>query len=229
MVQTHFAEYYGIDAGQVRVIPNAIDPGRFQERDRLRLRAELRKKHGLAPDDVVGLFVGHNYHLKGLEPLLYAVRELPPGPFKLLVCGGAKFGRYQRLAERLGVTGQVRFLGYCPEVRGCFFASDLLVHPTFYDPCSLVVLEALACGLPVITSRSNGAAELLHAPADGTVLDDPHDSQALARHIEQWCDPARRAAGSKAARQAAAAWTFEDHYQALLQVFREAARRKQAA
>jgi UDP-glucose:(heptosyl)LPS alpha-1,3-glucosyltransferase len=123
----------------------------------------------------------------------------------------------------------VRFLGYCPDTRDCYFAADFLVHPTFYDPCSLVVLEALACGLPVVTSRFNGASELLSPPREGYVIDDPHDHGRLAWCLSQLLDPVRRAACAQAARQAAQGWTFEQHYQQLLQVFGEAAARKKAA
>ncbi len=229
MVQRHFQQYYGIGPDRVRVVPNAIDPGRFNERDRPRLRAEMREQLGIAPDEPLGLFVGHNYRLKGLEPLVRAVGELPAIPFKLLVCGSRRAGAFKRLARRLGVKDRIHFLGYCAEVRKCFFAADFLIHPTFYDPCSLVVLEALACGLPVITSSCNGAAELLHPPHDGFVVDDPHDYHPLARHIEQLCDPQVRTAASHAARKTAAAWTFEDHYRAVLAALHEVRCQKQAA
>jgi UDP-glucose:(heptosyl)LPS alpha-1,3-glucosyltransferase len=149
--------------------------------------------------------------------------------FTLLIGGSPKTGPYERLARRLGVADRVRFLGYRPDVRECYFAADLLVHPTFYDPCALVTLEALACGLPVLTTVYNGAHELLPPPLDQAVIDDPHDAHLLAHRIQQWWDPRLRAAGTRAARQAAAAWTFEDHYRALLAVLEEAAARKRAA
>src|SRR6185312_17202667 len=98
---------------------------------------------------------------------------------------------------------RVHFVGHCPDMRNAYFAADFLVHPTFYDPCSLVVLEALACGLPVITTRYNGAAELLSPPADGLVLDDPHDAPATAAAITRMLGRGYRVAASQAARQAA--------------------------
>ena len=167
---------------------------------------------------------------KGLEPLLHAVRLVPPEAlFRLLVAGGPRTARWERLARRLGVADRVRFIGYCADTRNCYFTADFLVHPTFYDPCSLVVLEALACALPVITTRANGASELLHPLQEGYVLDDPHDHERLAWCMAQLCDPVRRAACAQAARRTGSQWTFEDHYRLLLQVFGEAAARKQAA
>jgi len=173
--------------------------------------------------------VGHNYKLKGLEPLLHAIAAMPEMPFQLLICGSAHYERFARQAERLGIADRVKFLGFVADVRRCFFAADFLVHPTFYDPCSLVVLEALACGLPVITSRYNGAAELLKPPRDGFVIDNPHDDEQLADYMELLRDPARRAACSQAARRTAQQWTFDAHYRKLLAVLEEAAARKRAA
>lgn len=229
MVQQHFEQYYGIGPERIRIIPNAIDPERFIDRDRLKLRAEVRDRHGIEADETVGLFVGHNYRLKGLGPLMHAVAEMTPARFRLLVCGSARTGRWQRLARRLGVEDKVCFAGFQKEMRGHYFAADFLVHPTFYDPGSLVVMEALACGMPVITTRYNGAGELLHPPRDGFVLDDPHDHATLARCLECWCDRSILSAASQAARETAVAWTFEHHYRALLGVLQDAARQRLAA
>jgi UDP-glucose:(heptosyl)LPS alpha-1,3-glucosyltransferase len=234
MVSEHFRDYYNLDSDDVRVIPSAIDPDRFMEHDRPRRRMEWRQQWDISPEETVGLFVAMNYRLKGLEPLLHGVKQLvdkvgASRGFRLLVAGNPKFGRYERLARRLGIADHVRFLGYCAETRNCYFASDFLVHPTFYDPCSLVVLEALACGLPVITSRSNGASELLSPPREGYVIEDPHDHPRLAWCMEQMLDPARRNGCAQASRRTSLQWTFEHHYRQLLQVFTEAAARKRAA
>jgi UDP-glucose:(heptosyl)LPS alpha-1,3-glucosyltransferase len=230
MVQGHFQRYYGIDPQDLRVVRIATDPGRFAEHDRPRRRLEWRHTWDLDPEHVVGLFAGINYRLKGLEPLLYAVRRLPaPSPFRLLVAGDPDPAPFERLARRLGIADRVRFLGYCTDMRNCYFAADFFVHPTFYDPCSHVVLEAMACGLPVITSRHNGATELMNPPREGYVLDDPHDHEELARLMAEMLDPARRSACAQAARRATAQWTFEHHYQEMLAVFAEAAARKRAA
>jgi UDP-glucose:(heptosyl)LPS alpha-1,3-glucosyltransferase len=230
MVREHFRRYLGIAASELRVVRCAIDPVRFAEHDRPRRRVEWRERWGIGPSETVALLAAINYRLKGLEPLLHAVKLLPAGrPFRLLVVGSNKTGPYERLARRLGVADRVCFAGYCADMRNGYFAADFLVHPTFYDPCSLVVLEALACGLPVITSRCNGASELLSPLREGYVIDDPHEHERLAWCLEQLLDAERRSACAHAARQTAAQWTFEHHYRQLLQVFAEAAARKHAA
>lgn len=230
MVRRHFQQHYGIDGSGLRVIRSAIDPGRFVEHDRPRRRLEWRQHWGIAPSETVAIFAAVNYRLKGLEPLLHAVQRLPAeAPFRLLVVGSPRTAGYERLARRLGITRRVCFAGHCPDMRNGYFAADFLVHPTFYDPCSLVVLEALACGLPVVTTRYNGASELMSPPREGYVVDDPHDHGQLAWCMTQLHDAPRRSACAQAARRAAAQWTFEHHYQQLVQVFREAAARKHAA
>ena len=230
MVRDHFARFYAISPAELRVVRSAIDPARFVEQDRLRRRLEWRTRWGLKPNGVAGLFVAMNYRLKGLEPLLHAIRHVPvEAPFRLLIAGNPNTASYERLAQRLGIADRVLFLGPRRDVHHCYFAADFLVHPTFYDPCSLVVLEALACGLPVITSRFNGAAELLTPPREGFVIDNPHEHQQIADCMIQLLDSSRRTACARAARQTAALWTFEHHYRQLLDVFAEAVERKRAA
>jgi UDP-glucose:(heptosyl)LPS alpha-1,3-glucosyltransferase len=178
----------------------------------------------------VGVFVGMNYRLKGLGPLLRAFAQVPRDhKVRLAVVGAERFERYKALARRLGVADRVNFLGFRPDPRDAYFAADFLVHPTFYDPCSLVVLEALACGLPVITTEYNGARELFTEPEEGLVIRDPHDAAALAKAITEIADsrnlPARKVAAAAAGRR----WTFEDHYRRLLAVFEEVVARKRGA
>jgi UDP-glucose:(heptosyl)LPS alpha-1,3-glucosyltransferase len=230
MVAGHFQRYYGISPERLRVVHSAIDPARFSHSDRPKLRQDSRKESGIGGDEVVGLFVAMNYRLKGLEPLLRAVALLPQASsFRLIVVGHPRFQPYARLADRLGIARRVLFLGPRRDVHCCYYASDFLVHSTFYDPCSLVVLEALACGLPVITTRFNGASELLHPPREGFVLDSPHDTAKLAKCMSELLDPKLRNACAEAARQTAAKWTFEHHYHRLMQVLSEAASKKRAA
>ena len=230
MVQRHFQQHYGIRPEDLRVVRIATDLNRFDERDRPRRRLEARREWGLRPEETVALFAGMNYRLKGLEPLLKSIRLVPrEARFRLLVAGGTQTRKFERLAWRLGVSDRVRFIGYCADMRSAYFAADFFVHPTFYDPCSHVIPEAMACGLPVITTRYNGATELMNAPREGFVIDDPHDHEKLASCLKQLLDPGRRLACAQAARKTAVQWTFEHHYRQMLAVFNEAAARKKAA
>jgi UDP-glucose:(heptosyl)LPS alpha-1,3-glucosyltransferase len=230
MVQRHAREYYQLDDSRVKVVHNAIDTERFPTQDRLVIRSKMRDQHDLLPEDNVGLFVGHNYRLKGLLPLFHAVQRLPNDVnFRLLICGSANYSRFERLARRMGIGERVRFLGFHPDVREAFFASDFLIHPSFYDPCALVTMEALACGLPVVTTKLNGGSELLPPALAALTIETPHDHQTMAKNITKLCQSAERASLSRIAREAAKTWTFADHYRALLAIFEEVARAKRPA
>lgn len=230
MVQSHFQRYYNIAPENMRVVRIATNPDRFVESDRPLRRDRMRTSHGIEPDEVVGLFCGMNYKLKGLPCLLAALQHLPAGNrFKLLAIGAENYRGMARLAERLGVRDRVVFAGYCKDMRDGYFAADMFIHPTFYDPCSHVVPEAMSCGLPVITSRFNGASELMNPPREGTVIDNPHNHRALAKAIERFLDSRERQRCGQAGRQTAGRWTFDQHYRQMLDVFAEAARRRHAA
>jgi UDP-glucose:(heptosyl)LPS alpha-1,3-glucosyltransferase len=230
MTRRHFRELLGLSDPEVRVLYCSIDPERFAADDRPARRDRERRAWGVAPDEPVGLFVAMNYRLKGMAPLIRSLVHVPADrPFRIVVVGNANFRRYEALARRLGVRDRLVFLGFRSDPRDAYFGADFLVHPTFYDPCSLVALEALACGLPVVTSRFNGAAEKLSPPHDGLVVDDPHDARELGAAITDILNgdrlPARKAAAAAAGRR----WTFEDHYRQLLELFEEVVARKRGA
>ena len=103
------------------------------------------------------------------------------------------------------------------------------MHPTWYDPCSLVTLEAAACGLPVITTRYNGASELMQNGRDGFVLHDPQDFTTLAAHMEELLDPMLRERMGAAGRTMALQNTFERQTTKFLELYEEVLARKQAA
>lgn len=229
MVRGQLQSAYGIEPARLSRLHGAVLPGRFAVPDRERRREEARRRWGLLASRPAALFAAINYRLKGLEPLLYALAHVRR-PLDLVVVGHENTQSFAHLAGQLGVAERVRFVGYCADMRDAYFGCDLLAHPTFYDPCSTVVLEALACGLPVITTAHNGAAELL-TPAgpngayrEGFVVADPHDHEHLGWCLDELADEATRQGCAAGAVQAAERWTFEDHYQGLTAILVEAAR-----
>jgi UDP-glucose:(heptosyl)LPS alpha-1,3-glucosyltransferase len=226
MVRGHFRTYLGVPESEVRVLYSAIDPDRFTTDDRAAARAQERAAWGVT-NETVGLFVAMNYRLKGLAPLLRSLVHVPRDrEFRLVVIGSDNYKRYLALAKSLGVADRVKFLGFRRDPRNAYFGADFLVHPTFYDPGSLVALEALACGLPVITSRYNGNHELLPEPRADYVVEDPHDARDLGAKLAAMLDPERLPARKAAAAEAGRRWTFDDHYRELLTVFEEVVARK---
>lgn len=227
MTRWHMTKHYGIAPSDAPVLHAAIDPARMEATDRFVIRQTIRTRWGVEPEMPVALFMAMNYRLKGLEPLLHAMQFVPrEQPMRLVIAGHPRSDRYQRLACRLGVADRVHFHGFCPDARAVYFAADFLVHPTFYDPCSLVALEAIACGLPVVTTRFNGASELLDPPHDSRIIHDPHDHRELAEAITDFLDRDRRMAASKVALQSAQRWTFDDHYRKMMAILEGVATRK---
>lgn len=231
MVQRDLEEFHRVPRERIHVVPNAIDPRRLDVPQPGAVRCAFRNRMGLEPTDLVGLFVGHNFALKGLEPLLQALgarwwTDRTRRPIHLLVCGGGDSGRYRRLARRLGLQDLVHFLGFYPDIREGYWSSDFFVQPTYYDPCSLVVLEALACGLPVITTAQNGAAELMAHGRQGSVLSAPGAQSELIAALDQMAHDPTRLAMSDQARRLGRRWTFDLHVARLVEIFQEVAAAK---
>lgn len=177
----------GIQDAAIRVAPPGVDLELFAS----------------APDDgprsrsAGFLFLAHNFRLKGLRAALEAVAAARRHglPARLSVVGRGSRGAWPRLAARLGIADAVSFEGPLSpgDVVRRLRAATALLHPTFLDPCSLACLEAAACGVPVITTRRNGAVERLGPAGAALVVDDPRDVEGLARAMEETADPARRA------------------------------------
>ena len=171
MVKQDVMHWYGIPEDRIAVVYNGVDTERFHPRNRQH-REEIRRRHGIG-DEFVILFVSNNFRMKGLGYLVKALAEIRKEdcrPFKLVVLGRDRQGPYMRLAKKTGISKEVVFVGSTDEPEKYYGAADLLVHPTFYDACSLTVLEAQASGLPVVTTVSNGASGVISHGEDGWVI-----------------------------------------------------------
>ena len=185
MVAQHFRQYHGIEPERISVVYNALDTATALPGPQA--RETFRRRQGIGEGDAAVLFVARNYGLKGLEPLLeaFAVVTRTHRHARLVVCGSNRERRYRRMVQRLRIANRVTFLGAVDDIGECFAGCDAFAFPSFYDPCSLVVLEAMAAGLPVITTRHNGACELLDEGKDGFVIDSPWDVEALSDRIHR--------------------------------------------
>lgn len=193
MVRDHMLHHHHVPPEQIKVIYNGVDLNRFRPCTNPAARDQLRARLGFGTETVF-LFIAHNFQLKGLGPLLRALASLVRArrPVGLVVVGAGELLKYSRLAHRLGCAEAVRFVGSQPDAVPYYHAADVYAQPTFYDPCSLVVLEAMATGLPVITSRNNGVSELMENGREGFVLREPDELAELADAMTTLTDPGLR-------------------------------------
>ncbi len=199
---------YRIDPSRMRVLHPGVDLARFSSPDRDACRRDVRARHGIGPSEVVILFVGMNFEVKGLDAILRAVARAkalrPDAALCLLVVGRGNEGKYRALASSLGIADSVVFAGPHTEgVEAFYFASDLFMMLSAFDTFGMVVLEAMASRLPVIVSANVGAKDLVEEGTNGFVLPDRLDADAAAGKIVLLLDASLRAAMGEAGRRTA--------------------------
>lgn len=200
MVRDDIAARFGVAADKLHVIYNGVDLERFHPGLRQEFRAATRSRLDVPEDAPLFLFLGSGFERKGLARLLQALAAMGNGQARLLVVGrDRRQKRYEALAQRLGVAARTFFLGPQQDVRPYLGAADAAVLPTLYDPLPNAALEALACGLPLITSGSCGAAELIRPGANGYVCD-ALDVGTLAAHMDVLAAPQAARSMAQAAR-----------------------------
>jgi UDP-glucose:(heptosyl)LPS alpha-1,3-glucosyltransferase len=186
----------------VTVIRNAVDTIRLTPEGRLAKRNASRQLFQYADHDFVLLFVGNDWKKKGLDSLLRALGQLSELPLRLLVRGTDDPSLYLSLLEKSGLRDRIRFEKSRPEVLPFYAAADLCVAPSLEDGFNLPIVEAMACGLPVIASAQAGASELIRDGETGFILPDPQDHSHLAHLIRRIHadESLRRATGESASR-----------------------------
>jgi UDP-glucose:(heptosyl)LPS alpha-1,3-glucosyltransferase len=229
MVQRDMQQFHRVPDERLHLVYNGVDLEQFAPSVCEARRAEARKAWGLADGETCFLIVAHNFRLKGVRELVEAAAFLDhTKPWRIVVVGKGKAWRFQARAEELGCRDRLVFAGPMGDVAAAYAASDVYVQPTWYDPCSLVVLEALACGRPVITTRFNGAAELMEDGREGLVLDTPAEIERLADAMSRLMDGNRRAAMGLAARATAERHSLDRNFREMMAVFERAVARKEA-
>jgi UDP-glucose:(heptosyl)LPS alpha-1,3-glucosyltransferase len=172
LVRDDIARRFGVPADKLHVIYNGVDLERFRPALRSEHRAAVRQRLGIPAEAPVVLFVGSGFERKGVPTLLRALAKMARQDALLVVVGrDAHESACRALADRLGVPGRVRFLGGQQDVRPFYGAADVFCLPTLYDPMPNAAVEALACGLPVVTSTTCGAAELIEEGKSGYICD----------------------------------------------------------
>ena len=212
----------GVPAASITVITNGVDADEFRpgppERDRF----------GLPQGVPVALFAGDlKSSRKNLDTVLRAQAAVPG--LHLAVAGRAEDTPYPAAARQLGIADRVHFIGFQRDMPALMRSVDLLLFPSRYEPFGLVLLEALATGLPVVTARSAGASQIL-TPEVGVVLQDSDDHAMLARTVTELLgDDARRRAMSARARDLARTHSWASMARRYVDLLQDAAQERRLA
>ncbi len=201
MVRNEIRDHFGVAEEKLPVIYNAVDGGVFSPQLRAH-RAEVRQKLGVPESATLFLLVGSGYARKGVATAIEALARLPGDTYLLVVGRDKSHRRYKRYAQQLGIARRVALVGAQDDPKPFFGAADAFVLPTRYDPCPNAALEAMACGLPIVTSTKCGAAELVIEHDAGFVCP-ARDVDALAAHMMTLLSPKVREALGARAREAA--------------------------
>lgn len=198
-VKDEIIRHYGLPAEKICVIYNGMDFGALKAPDEA-IRARLRASCGIAEDTVLILFIGSGFERKGL---LYAIRALSlikDANVKLMAIGKGDTARYLDEAKRTGVADRVIFKGPVKGASDYCQAGDIFLLPTIYEPFGNACLEAMAAGLPVVTSRISGVSELIEDGVSGGIVEEPTDHEEVAAKVSLFLDKGARLAAGRLAR-----------------------------
>ena len=182
-VKSDFMRFYNVPEKDITIIPCGFSPTEFSLARRAELRAATRARLNYADSDKVILFVANELHRKGFGTLLCAwAKDARPNE-RLLAVGRFNPAGFISDIQSLGLADRVRFEGSANNVAEFYSAADLFAMPTQYEPWGLVIVESLACGLPVLTSRLAGASVAVQHGTTGQLLDDPTDVDEVSAKL----------------------------------------------
>ena len=208
MVKDEIHTWFQVPDETLHVIYSGVDTQRFHPALRERHRAAFRAEQRIPDAATVFLYVGSGFERKGVAPLIKAFSTLPDTAYLVVVGNDKRKTHYETLADQCGAAARIRFLGALKDVTPCYGAADVFVLPTLYDPFPNVILEAMASGLPVITSTKSGGAELIEPGKSGYICD-ALDIDALAGHMRSLLVQDRHTEMGRMAREIVLPYTFD--------------------
>jgi UDP-glucose:(heptosyl)LPS alpha-1,3-glucosyltransferase len=222
-VKRSLGEHYTLADSQLATLFNAVDLARFDPAARPDAGSAERQRLGIAADQIVALLLANDFERKGLREAILAAAKVRDPRLTLLVVGKQSPKPYRALAAKEGVE-RIVFSGPTNDPAALYQAADFFLLPTRHDPCSLVVLEALAMGLPVISTVQNGACEIMTDGREGFVLPDPTDIVTLADAMRKMLDENARLAMSAACAELRPRLAYERHLETLEGIYDKSAK-----
>jgi UDP-glucose:(heptosyl)LPS alpha-1,3-glucosyltransferase len=222
LVKRNIMDNYSVSSEDIAVIYNPVDLEKFHPSNREKFRRKIRTEYGLSDNDVVALFVGSGFERKGVRYLIEAAERLD-GDVSVMIVGKGSAKDLRHLIRRQKVI----FCGPQKGIEQFYAAADFFVFPTMYEPFGNVHLEALAAGLPVITTKNSGASEIIEDGKSGFVVSEPENTGAIAEGMASLLDREVCGRMSKEARRVAEKFTFERHAAEILQLYSDIMKDKQ--
>ncbi len=174
----NFQKWYGTQSERFHYIPPFLSPERFVLQDKQAMRAYLRKAFGFAEDDFVFLLTGSGFAMKGLDRAILAIAALPEqlrANVRLVAVGQDNPKNFSKMAKKLGLEKNVIISKGRPDIPQLMQGADVCIHPAYRENTGLVILEALACGAPVLVTASCGYAHHVADANAGIVSALPFD------------------------------------------------------
>ena len=223
MVKNEIVDLYGYPADRIDIVHNGVPLDKF--RFDSELREKSRKDLKLKPDQIVLLFAGSGWERKGLLFAIQAMALCKNRKMRLLVAGRGNEMLYKTKRLRFWREEPVQFLGEVADISHVYAATDIFILPTIYDPFSNACLEALACGLPVVTTGSNGFSEIIEDAVHGSIVNHAGNLVGLRDAIRFWSDPSRRAAARSANIERASQFDISRNVEQTLEILTHVASR----
>ena len=184
-VKQQMIDNYKINAARISVVPTGVEGAKYAIPDDFD-REGFRRTVGVPVSAPLMVFVGWEFGRKGLSTVFEAmIRMKSRQPHLLVVGDDYRMSQFVKQAESLGIDDQVHFVGAQSDFRPFLWGSDLFVFPTRYDPCPLVIPEAMAAGLPVITTETAGNSEWLEDGKDAVLMKNPYDAKELSESLDR--------------------------------------------
>jgi len=228
-VKATVRRHYSLPAEKLATLFNAVDLKKFDPSSRPEARDSTRARLGIGEDQTAALMIAQDFVRKGLREAILALSAVKDPKLVLVVVGRGNVSPYRKLARDHGVANRVIFNGPTDDPYSFYRAADFFVLPTRHDPCSLVVLESLAMGLPVISTIFNGACEIMEGGREGFVLPNPADVDALAKAMQTLLNLQRRSEMAKACLKLRPRLSFETHVDDLLAIYNATVRGRAAS
>ena len=226
MIKKDMESFFNLKGPEIKIVYNGVDTSRYNLNLRHELRGALRKQLGVRENEVVFLFISYDLKKKGIEPLIEAASQLKKNGhtnFKVMITGGRPYKTLSTRIKALNIEDKILFTGPVRTTEACYANSDVFALPTYYDACSLVVIEAMASGLPSITTTANGASGIITDGKDGYVISHPPMSPDLAKKMQLLLDDEKRQQMSREALCTGRQYSAEKNHQSMIRILGEVA------